>query len=57
MQDTALRLVPNDEAHLKRLANQVLVQLPEDREQALRILGYVRWLVENFIHGDLPTEK
>lgn len=35
------------DGHLKRLACQLFTQLPDDKEEALRTLRYVRLIVEN----------
>lgn len=40
------------EMHLRRQAIQVCAQLPEEREDALRVLDYARELVTAFMHRD-----
>lgn len=39
-------------AALRRFAIHIASQLPEDREEALAILGYARLLIAGFVHGD-----
>lgn len=35
------------EAHLKRMACQIAAQLPDDAEEAVRVMDYVREIVAN----------
>lgn len=48
---------PEAEAQLKRLALQVAVQLPEDMDEALRVLDLTRGLVTGFLMDDSTAES
>lgn len=41
-----------DQAHLKRMAIQLAVQLPEDLTDARQVLEYVRMLIDDFLAAD-----
>jgi hypothetical protein len=43
---------PDSELWLKRMALQVVMQLPDDTGDALRVLAYARHLVEGFLSED-----
>lgn len=43
---------PNEELWLKRQAIQVVMQLPDDQGEALRVLEYARSLVTSFLAAD-----
>jgi hypothetical protein len=49
---------PNEgELWLKRQAIQVVMQLPDDKAEALRVLDYARRLVTDFLAEDNPDKS
>ena len=43
-------MIPND-AHLRRIATDLVSRLPHDYEETLQVLGYLRQLAEWRQHG------
>lgn len=56
MTSTERYVDPDAELRLKRLALQISVQLPEDTDDALRVLELARSLVTDFLMNEPATE-
>ena len=41
--------------HTRRLAVQLASQLPENREDARKVLAHLQWLVDGFLYGPTLT--